>query len=165
MANLNIAHGHGTIYKGSLKLILSYINDISNKTFCDLGSGKGDVLYDIINDFNFLSVTGIEYETLYFNISKKKLLTVIKDNININLINDDFFNVNFSNYDVLFMYSTHYTIIFPKLIVKMENELKNGSYVIVCSVHKIKNKNFSIIKQFSFLAIGASSGTLYKFIK
>jgi SAM-dependent methyltransferase len=112
-----------------------------SRVFCDLGSGTGRILVEMGLLYPHLSdLIGIEIVKTLSDTSKKvrkKLSEIDKKVANrIKIINDNFFNVNFSpkfmDVDVIFM---HYPMhdaedLYMKLEEKMRAELKPGALVV-----------------------------------
>lgn len=117
------------------KKVKNYISNCLN--FCDLGSGTGRIVIgsSLILD-NLKSCSGIEIlKELYDTSNKiiKKYSEINEEKAKkINFINDNFFNVNLSKYDLIFM---HYPMkmaddLYLQLEEKMKKELKKDSVVI-----------------------------------
>lgn len=117
------------------KKVENYISNCSN--FCDLGSGTGRLVIgaSLILD-NLKTCTGIEILKELYDTSNevtKKYLEIDKEKAeNIYFINDNFFNVDLSKYDLIFM---HYPMkaaddLYLQLEEKMKKELKKDSVVI-----------------------------------
>jgi predicted O-methyltransferase YrrM len=102
------------------------------KTFLDLGSGDGIAV--MTASLFFKQADGIEFEKEFYDISenmKKKL--GIK---NVNFIFDDFFNIDFGKYDVIFIApDKEFTL---KLENKINSEMKKGKLIVYSSIFKPK---------------------------
>lgn len=109
----------------------------NNSSFCDLGSGTGKIVIGTSLLLPTLSkYVGIELLKELFEKSNEVLHNLSEINADlakkITFINDNFFNVDLSNFDMIFM---HYPMknaeeIYLQLEDKMKNELKTGSIVI-----------------------------------
>ena len=102
-----------------------------NQSFLDLGSGDG--LAVMVASLFFKHAYGIEMEKEFFDISEnvKKKLNIE----NTTLINDDFFNHDFSKYDVLFIAPD------KEFSLKLENKLLrelNGKLIVYSSIFQPK---------------------------
>ncbi|MCP8317189.1 MAG: methyltransferase domain-containing protein [archaeon] len=92
----------------------------------DLGSGNGRILITAAKEFK-LRCVGIEIRQDLF----KKAINEIKWlnlESRIKIINEDFFNVNISNADIVTLYLT--TSANERLRPKLEKELKSGTRVV-----------------------------------
>lgn len=103
--------------------IKNYLPKYSN--FCDLGSGTGRIVVEVsmLLD-NLKNFTGIEIlKELYDTSSEvlKKYLEIDEEKAKkINFINDNFFNVDLSKYDLIFM---HYPMNFAEdLYLQLEEK-------------------------------------------
>ena len=129
----------------STPLIKKYFN--TNKNFCDLGSGTGRIVFNTALLYNNLnSYCGIEllkelYDT---SISVLKNFNNIDPELSrkISFINDSFFNLNLSKFNIIFM---HYPMknaedLYLQLEDKMIKEL-NKDTIIISAIRKLKNIN------------------------
>jgi predicted RNA methylase len=94
--------------------------------FFDLGSGDGGPIFIAAQEFGARSI-GIELREDLVKLIKEKILkSDFKENVEI--FNQDIFDVNLCNADVIYIYLTTSAneIIRPKL----ESELKNGARVV-----------------------------------
>jgi cyclopropane fatty-acyl-phospholipid synthase-like methyltransferase len=97
------------------------INLNSKNKFLDLGSGDGRVVFLASI---FCEANGVEFEKELVDLSqkyKKKL------NLNSEFICDDFYNIDFSKYDVLFSYSDSF---FSKEFVEKLNKEFSGTLYV-----------------------------------
>ncbi len=117
------------------KKIKNYISNCSN--LCDLGSGTGRIVIgsSLILD-NLKSCSGIEILKELYDTSNEVVKKYSKINEEkakkINFINDNFFNVDLSKYDLIFMHYPMKTAddLYLQLEEKMKKELKKDSVVI-----------------------------------
>ena len=117
------------------KKVENYILNCSN--FCDLGSGTGRLVIgsSLILD-NLKTCTGIEILKELYNTSKevtKKYSQINEEKSkNIYFINDNFFNIDLSKYDLIFMHYPMKTAddLYLQLEEKMKKELKKDSVII-----------------------------------
>ena len=95
----------------------------------DLGCGDGRVLFACKKSNNKVDCVGVEKAPIpLLWVGIKNLFS--KKNSKIKILNKDFFKIDLSNADRIFVY------LFPemmgKLLPKMEKELKKGTLVISC---------------------------------
>ncbi len=137
---------YGEVVFTEIAKILECSGPTNGKVFYDLGSGSGKACFAASFLFNFEAVIGIEY---LFNLHY--LSDGIKDCVaetefapyieNLQFINGDIAQEDFSNGDVLFMNSTCYSDeLFDTICGKIE-DLKIGSQVILTS-RTIESENF-----------------------
>ncbi|MGE0793700.1 MAG: methyltransferase domain-containing protein, partial [Candidatus Woesearchaeota archaeon] len=89
--------------------------------FLDLGSGDGRVVFLASL---FCNASGVEFEKSLIDLSEKYKKEL---NLSCNFICDDFNNIDFSKFDVLFSYSDNF---FSKEFVnKLKNEFKGKLYI------------------------------------
>ena len=143
----------------------------NKKHFCDLGSGTGRICVEMALEFrNFISIDGIELLDEMVQTSNKVKENFKMKNIElaskISFIKENFFNVNLSKYDCLFM---HYPMkdaeeLYLKLEKKMINELPKGA-LIVSMIRSLKDEeNFERITNHTFKAHYGNS-TAYYYMK
>lgn len=105
-----------------------------NKLFLDLGSGDGVAV--MIASLFFKQAHGIEMNREFYNISKEMRTKLgIK---NVTLVHDDFFNLNFSKHDILFIAPD------KEFTLKLENKLArelNGKFIVYSSIFQPKTLN------------------------
>ena len=128
-------------------------------SFCDLGSGTGRIV--IATSLllpHIQKYTGVEILDGLYDKSINVLKTMSKNNIElaskINFIKNDFFNVDLSEFDFVFMHypMKHAEELYLKLEEKMKKELKNGS-IIISAIRKLRNIDvFPCIKKQRFIA-------------
>lgn len=106
---------------------------------CDAGVGLGAAMFDFYLQSKEFSnkkftFTGIEKYEQYLNYFENNLSKYWNGDIQI--INDDIMNQNFSQYDIVYSYSPYRS---PRLLLefytKLKNEIKPGSLII-------ENRNF-----------------------
>lgn len=142
------------------------------KTFYDLGSGAGKI---IIASFlllpNVKKLIGVELLEGLHNTSKEVKNRLKNELTNVNIekidfINDDFFNLNLSNADVIFL---HYPMknaeeMYMELEEKMKKELRTGA-VVISAIRQLENSDtFQLVDR---VRVHASYGktTIYYYIK
>ena len=101
--------------------------DLKQKEFFfDLGAGDGEPIFTAAREFVARSI-GIELrEDLVKQIKEKNLTFDLKDNVEI--FNQDIFDVNLCKADVIYMYLT--TSANEKIRLKLESELKSDARVV-----------------------------------
>lgn len=127
----------------SAPLIKKYFN--TNKNFCDLGSGTGRIVFSTALLYNNLnSYCGVELLKELYDTSTSVLKNFSNINQNlsrkISFINDNFFNIDLSKFDIIFM---HYPMknaedLYLQLEEKMIKELKKDT-IIISAIRKLKN--------------------------
>jgi len=109
-----------------VKKMLQLTSPKPDEILYDLGSGDGRIVITAAKEFNLRSI-GIEIREDLF----KRAITEIKRlNLSdrIKVINEDFFNVDISDADIVTLYLT--TSANEKLRPKLEKELKSGTRVV-----------------------------------
>jgi hypothetical protein len=111
-------------------------NLLKEKNFiCDCGIGLGVALFDIylqsklFTDGKTFKFSGIEKQKNYLEFFKKRLIDFWEENLN--LIEDDIMNQNYSKYNIVYTYTPFKTT--EKLInfySKIINEIEPGSILI-----------------------------------
>jgi len=149
---LIFAHDLPTSKKAILevvKIIKKYAPDASN--FYDLGCGHGRVVLEIKKEMPNLNVYGIDKNPIRIFFAKIKALILKRK---IHFINENVFNINLSQADILYTYLWY--DLMPVLEEKVKKELKRGAIVITNTSHfsnlkpietirvhpKIKDENF-----------------------
>jgi hypothetical protein len=99
--------------------------DIKQGVFYDLGSGDGQICYEIARTFPKLEVKGVEKFALIFWISKVR--SIFWKQKNIKLIHDSFVNIQLSNANFVFLFLTKSVLV--NLLPKLTNELKKGTFI------------------------------------
>jgi SAM-dependent methyltransferase len=149
---LIFAHDLPTSKKAILevvKIIKKYAPDASN--FYDLGCGYGRVVLEIKKEMPNLNVYGIDKNPIRIFFAKIKALILKRK---IHFINENVFNINLSQADILYTYLWY--DLMPVLEEKVKKELKRGAIVITNTSHfsnlkpietirvhpKIKDENF-----------------------
>jgi SAM-dependent methyltransferase len=149
---LIFAHDLPTSKKAILeivKIIKKYAPDASN--FYDLGCGHGRVVLEIKKEMPNLNVYGIDKNPIRIFFAKIKALILKRK---IHFVNENIFNINLSQADILYTYLWY--DLMPVLEEKVKKELKKGAVVITNTSHfsnlkpietirvhpKIKDENF-----------------------
>lgn len=129
-----------------------FLKNVSS--FCDLGSGTGKIVIGTALLLpNLKRCVGIELlKELYdksIEIQNFVLQNYVELSSKIEFINEDFFNVDLSKFDMIFM---HYPMknaedLYLKLEEKMKRELRVGS-IIITAIRKLRNRDvFPCIKK------------------
>jgi SAM-dependent methyltransferase len=105
-----------------LEILNTFFENIKlNGNFLDLGSGDGRVVFLASL---FCNATGVEFEKDLVDLSEKYKKEL---NLNCDFICDDFENLDFSKYSVLFSFSDNFFS--EKFIQKLKKEFKGTLYV------------------------------------
>lgn len=128
------------IYFGKL---LEKVKPQAGECLVDLGSGIGKAVLATALLYPQINVVGIELLTRLHELSLKQLKKFNAVN-NIQFINDDILNVDFSQADILFINATCYSDELLRGILDRLNQLKKGSRVIITS-KEMSNDNFQCI--------------------
>ena len=111
--------------------IIERVGD-KNKVFLDLGSGDGLVV--MISSLFFKEAIGVEIDREFFSISKK-----MNEKLgfpNVRLVYDDFFNLNFTDYDVMYIAPDR------EFSLRFENKIErefNGLLIVYSSIFQPKS--------------------------
>lgn len=108
---------------------------------CDLGSGDGRILFHLALKNNNASFVGIERSLFPFVLCKLKLF--IKGFSNIKFKRENFFNSDFSDFDIFITYL--YPSVMNSLLPKLEKEIKKGSTIYSIDFQFENKKPESII--------------------
>jgi len=128
---LIFAHDLPTSKKAILevvKIIKKYTPDASN--FYDLGCGHGRVVLEIKKEMPNLNVYGIDKNPIRIFFAKIKALILKRK---IHFINENIFNIDLSQADILYTYLWY--DLMPVLEEKVKKELKKGAIVITNTSH------------------------------
>jgi SAM-dependent methyltransferase len=139
---LIFAHDLPTSKKAILevvKIIKKYAPDASN--FYDLGCGHGRVVLKIKKEMPNLNVYGIDKNPIRIFFAKIKALILKRK---IHFINENVFNINLSQADILYTYLWY--DLMPVLEEKVKKELKKGAIVITNTSHFSNLKPIETIK-------------------
>lgn len=125
----NIAKYSGH-YQGTnaylVKNLFKRLNLSKDRTFVDLGSGKGRILL-LAKNYGFSAIKGIELSQQLCDISKKNIESFnakTKMDSNISLLNIDATTYKFEEKDsILFMYNPFNGVIFEKVIKNLKQSL------------------------------------------
>lgn len=93
------------------------------KKFVDLGSGNGKVVFEFAK--RGYESCGVEINPFLWFFSNLRSIKIK----NANFIKDDIFNIDLSNFNIVYLYQL--TSINNKLLPKLETELKENS-IIIC---------------------------------
>ena len=125
----NFTYGELT-KEGLIDLLKNY--DTNDKTFYDLGSGKGNVLIYACEEFkNLKNIIGIELDKERHNEASKNIKNHNKEN-KIMVINDDILSNRYNYGDADFIYISN--LCFPDevndaLSKKLNSEVKDGAII------------------------------------
>ena len=116
----------------------------------DLGSGLGKIVIPMHYANVFKNIEGVELLTSMYD----KSLEIVneyskkfhKDISNINLINDDMFNIDFSKYDVIFSNTAVSHELKEEITKKLNKEAKKGC-IIISSISVFKDENLIPIRK------------------
>lgn len=121
---------HGPVFVPSadakLRSMLKLARITKSSKVIDLGSGDGKVVIAIAQKWR-IPVTGIEINPLLVRRSRKKIREQNLTEL-ISIQQKSFWDIDFSEYDVIFLYGTSY--IMNKLEAKVKHEMKPGSQVV-----------------------------------
>jgi len=106
--------------------MLELANPKPGEILYDMGSGDGRVLIMAAKKFGMYCV-GIELHDDLIDRAMKEIKK-LKLESRIQIIKGDFFNIDISNADIVFLYLT--TLANEKLRPKLEKELKSGSRIV-----------------------------------
>lgn len=127
---------YGEISPEAFYSILKHLPKKPKGNFYDLGSGTGKAVLLAHMLFDFSKTVGIELLTPLHQAAENTLMRYKneyksqKSKGRIELLNEDFLDLDFQNADIIFMHSTCFTDeVWEKLAYKFK-ELKKGSYVI-----------------------------------
>ena len=112
--------------KPELEIIMNMFNIQPGETFCDLGSGKGDVLIKAAQ--LGAQCYGYEIDTDLINESNNKINEFELTN-NINILNQDFYNQDISNYNLIYVNLSEEAVII--LLDKLLEAGEKGARIIM----------------------------------
>jgi len=126
--------------------VLQYLEINENDSIIDIGSGKGWAL-TIFNLFPFNKISGIELSKNDINISKNNLNLLGINNIELFNENAIIYN-NYNYYNYLYFYNPFNSILFEKIIKKINNKKIK---IIYNNIHQdeikiLEKYNFTLIK-------------------
>ncbi|MBP7774897.1 methyltransferase domain-containing protein [Candidatus Woesebacteria bacterium] len=93
----------------------------------DLGSGDGKVVIALAQRFPSCKVIGVEFNPLLVHTARKAIQKAGL-NTRVTIVQQDFWQVNFTYFDVIFLYGSSY--IMKKMQAKVGREMKQGSQLI-----------------------------------
>lgn len=129
--------------KEKIESVIDYVLQIApGKKMLDVGSGDGRVVIEFAK--KGFDSTGIEFNPFLFFWSKMaiKKESAKNKNLKANVIKHNFWNVDFSEYDVIFVFQLSSVNLL--LVNKFRKELKPGSIIISAG---FKMFNLELIKQ------------------
>lgn len=121
--------------------VLQNIDFREEKKFYDLGSGNGKLISQIASRYPNLKCIGIEYNVVAYYCAKFRNI-FLKQEIDYRM--GDFFKINISDADVVYVYL--YPGLMERLEIKFASELKKGALVI-SNAFPIKTREPKIIIQ------------------
>ncbi|MEA2056510.1 MAG: methyltransferase domain-containing protein [Patescibacteria group bacterium] len=108
-----------------LKIMLKLAKPRKKDKIIDLGCGDGKIIFALAKQgFN---VVGVEINPFLVKKCQKKAKE-LKLEKSVTIVNNSFWNLNLSKYDLVFLYGTAY--IMERLEKKLQKELKPGSRII-----------------------------------
>ncbi|MBT3250008.1 MAG: class I SAM-dependent methyltransferase [Candidatus Pacebacteria bacterium] len=138
--------------KSVLKKLVKYLDINSNQKIYDLGSGSGQVTFFLAKN-SPAEIIGVEKNQPLYLISKFKKM--FHSQLKLKLINQDLFNINLSNADIIYTYFSPRA--YKKALLKFEQELKKNTIFIAWRypfnsskfklVHQIKDRHIMYIYQ------------------
>jgi precorrin-6B methylase 2 len=152
---------YGEIDILSFILLLEEANPQTGEVFCDLGSGSGKAILTAALAFDFASTVGIERLPGLCLLAQTKISEISntlealhseegKDALkrvgSISILNQDFFDTDLSQYDVLFINATCLSQMLWSNLLNQLLQMKPGSRIIVTS-HTIAYNEFECIYQ------------------
>lgn len=134
-------HTYGEIRKSSVNTIYQSLKEITNledKTFYDLGSGNGKVILHLALISELRKIKGVEISPIRIAYSKHLMMRFLPEFLHekVNFIQDDFYKLDISDGDIIFINDICLLSITPDIFKKM----KKGSFLI-SSCEKIENYN------------------------
>jgi hypothetical protein len=131
----NLADTFGCLTKNGFYKIINVskniLNRLDNKNFADLGSGDGRIVFWANQFFN--NCVGIELSTVRHN-EAIQIKNKFYNNKSISLINKDFLDYNYSNFDVIYISSRCFPdSLMEKITNKLDMELKQNTLVFTTS--------------------------------
>lgn len=163
---------YGEIVYHSFAEMLSVARPQPNEIFYDLGCGSGKAVFTAAVVYDYLQVRGVEYLKPLYELCLK-LLDKYKDIIkeypdlkrhgnNIEFINADIREYDFSDADIIFINATCFNrFTWPKVVAKFE-QLKKGARVII-TTKTFESDHFELIHARSYLmSWGSNSIYIYK---
>jgi spermidine synthase len=93
----------------------------------DLGAGDGKVLIELVKKYDVRQAVGVEINPLLVWRSRKNIKRAGLTN-KIEIKRQSFWKIDFSQYDVVFLYGTTY--IMQKLEEKLKKEMKSGAQFV-----------------------------------
>lgn len=118
--------------KKDIRNIVSALDIKPENKIAEIGSGDGRVAIALAK--NGAIVTAIEVNPVLTLITRLKKIIL---RLNIEVVNDDMFNINFENYDAVVTYL--YPKVMQKLEKKLYSELPKGG-IIVSNTFQFKNR-------------------------
>lgn len=159
------AKTYGELTKKGLKQLLRN-TQTKNKTFIDLGSGKGSVIINVANNYpQIKEIIGIELDPERHQIAKERVKNEVskKNQKKIKLINGDILkDLNYSNCDLVYISNLCFSQeINDKISQKLNNELPSNSKVFTSK--ELSNINFSQKKNFTVNQSWTSDSSIRKY--
>lgn len=163
---------YGEIVFHSFAEILSMAKPQPNEIFYDLGCGSGKAVFTAAIVYDYLQVRGVEYlKPLYelclelldkYNVLLKEYPHLKNRANNIEFINADIREYDFSDADIIFVNATCFNrLTWPKIVAKF-GQLKKGARVII-TTKTFESDQFELIHARSYLmSWGSNSIHIYK---
>ena len=157
---------YGEIMPHSFARLLKLAAPQKNEVFYDLGAGSGKAVFTAALLYEWKKCYGIEYlpalHLLSINLLPKLATYYPQKKLTIEFIQQDFFDTDLSDANVIFINSTAFNILFwQKLVVKLQR-VKPGTRIIAIS-KRIEDTYFEKIAESMLLqSWGMSSAFVYR---
>ena len=138
----NLSYIYGEVNSSNILNILKNI-EYDNRLFLDIGSGCGKLIIEIASKLDIFC-TGIEIDINRFNKSLK--IQQQKSLFNVEFINNDFRNIYFGNYDILYCCNTIFSKednknLYQKIIKEFNGYAILFDYDFILKQYLIDKKN------------------------
>ena len=159
------AKTYGELTLKGLKQLLRN-TQTKNKTFIDLGSGKGSVIINVANNYpQVKEIIGIELDSERHRIAQERIKKEVskRNQKKIKLINGDILkDLNYSNCDLVYISNLCFNQeINDKISQKLNNELPSKSKVFTSK--DLSNINFSKKKNLTVKQSWSPDSTILKY--
>lgn len=137
-----------------LKKLFKHLKIPKDKTFVDIGSGKGRVLL-IAAEYGFQKIIGIELSPNLYQISKKNVNTFLQKRsitAEIDILNIDALDYNYTdNEAIFFLYNPFDEHILKQIVLNIKSSLNRNKrdikIIYANSIHrKVIEENLKIVK-------------------
>ena len=152
---------YGEILPESVSLLINDIQYIdSNDVFYDLGSGTGKVCLQFINETEVKKSCGIEFDKKRYDES---LNLLSKTNKNLQFINTNFIDYDFSDATIIFTDSIMFSDETLSILENKAYHCPNLKYFI--SMKKLNNKKLKLIKERTDIKVTWGTSQYYIYSK